>query len=335
MKRVAIIGAGFCGLATAWHLLNQASANQAIEVVIIDAKGVGAGASGIAAGLLHPYAGAHAKLNRLGKEGIQATTELLDIASEAIGHPVAIAKGILRLAMSVDQQADFTNSALKYSDDIDWLTSEQCKDLYPLLEKFPGIWINNGKIVDSPLYLKGLWKACEKKGALLEIQTVTSLNELKHYDAIVIAAGANILLFPELSTLPLTFVKGQVLELEWPQNLPKLSFALNSQAYVIMNEKQNTCLVGATFEKKYANSQPDIKIAQEDILPKAIAMLPGLESAYVIQCFAGLRVVTANHMPLIKKIGKKQWVLTGMGSKGLLYHALSAKQIASEILKEI
>lgn len=49
---IAIIGAGFSGLALAYFLL-QSSAH----VTLFDAVGIGGGASGIATGLLHPYPG--------------------------------------------------------------------------------------------------------------------------------------------------------------------------------------------------------------------------------------------------------------------------------------
>ena len=65
--KVAVIGAGFCGLAVVWNLLNQLFQPN-LEVTLFDKTAIGSGASGVAAGLLHPYAGAHAKLNWRGKE---------------------------------------------------------------------------------------------------------------------------------------------------------------------------------------------------------------------------------------------------------------------------
>lgn len=44
--RIAIIGAGFSGLAAAWYFLQQPH----LEVTVFDKKGIGGGASGVAAG---------------------------------------------------------------------------------------------------------------------------------------------------------------------------------------------------------------------------------------------------------------------------------------------
>jgi len=38
---VAIIGAGFCGLAAAWHMLQNGSAIPRLKVTLFDAKGTG------------------------------------------------------------------------------------------------------------------------------------------------------------------------------------------------------------------------------------------------------------------------------------------------------
>lgn len=54
--RVAVIGGGFAGLAASYHLLAAAAGSgRAMQLTLYDAVGLGAGGSGAAAGLLHPY----------------------------------------------------------------------------------------------------------------------------------------------------------------------------------------------------------------------------------------------------------------------------------------
>lgn len=50
MRRIAIIGAGLSGLATAYFLRD-------LDVTLFDAKGIGGGASGVCGGLVHPCRG--------------------------------------------------------------------------------------------------------------------------------------------------------------------------------------------------------------------------------------------------------------------------------------
>lgn len=332
---VAIIGTGFCGLAVAWHLLNHKPCFPNLTVRLFDSKGIGQGASGIAAGLLHPYAGAHAKLNWRGQEGFQATKDLLNVASQALGRIVTAKKpGILRLALNGEQQEDFQLCAERYSHDTQWLDVSACQSLAPGCAPAPGLWIKPGLTVYSSLYLQGLWQACTIQGAQFEQQMITSLQDLQDFDFTIVTTGAETLRLPELSNLSINRVKGQVLELAWPQHLEPLTCPLNSHVYILMTETQTSCLVGATYEKGYQEALPNIEIAQKEILPKVFELFPPLEDASILNCYAGMRAVTLQHRPLLQRLSPSQWLLTGMGSKGLLYHALFAKELVEKIWNE-
>lgn len=333
--KVAIVGAGFCGLAVAWNLLSRKPSFTDLQVHLFDSKGIGQGASGIAAGLLHPFSGAHAKLNWKGKEGFHATQELLEISSIALKNSIcAPHQGILRLAIKEEQIVDFQYCAERYPQDVEWLSSQSCQKLVPGCASAPGLLIKNGLTVYSSLYLQGLWKACSQLGAQFQQRSVHSLEEMKPYDLTIITTGAETLYFPELSTLALTLVKGQVLELAWPTTVPPLHYPLNSHVYLLMTEKQNSCLAGSTYEKGFSHAMVDKKIAQQEIMPKIVELFPPLKDAKILNCYAGMRAVTPNHRPIILRPSASQWVLTGMGSKGLLYHALFAKELVDAICQE-
>lgn len=330
--KIAIIGAGFTGLAVAWHLLNS-PLSQA-KIVILDSKKIGCGTSGIAAGLLHPYSGAHAKLNWRGIEGVEATKNLIEVASHALKLPVAATgEGILRLALNQEQIQDFQHCAKKFPHDVEWLDSPICQQIAPGCALAPGLWIKKGFMIYSLSYLQGLWKACERLGAEFEQKTILSLKETAEFDITILATGAETLQLPELASLPLSLVKGQVLEFAWPKNLASLSCALNSHVYLLMSESRTSCLVGATYEKGFNHASIDLKIAQQELLPRAIELFPPLKEASILNCYAGMRAVAPQHRPLMKQLSSNQWLLTGMGSKGLLYHALYAKELVELIVQ--
>lgn len=318
--KAAVVGAGFSGLALAWNLLNL---KIPLQVDLIDRAGIGSGASGVAAGLLHPFTGLHAKLNRFGMEGYEETAPLLQLASQTLGRSVFKSTPLLRIATTPSMIIDYQKTA-EVNPPIEWLPSVE-----PYLKgiKFPGILIHLAMIVDCPLYLKGLWQACQSRGASLIIREIQTVEELSNYDLIIFATGASNL-FPEIIV---NSVKGQVLEVNLPGK--DLVYPINSQGYFFKSFHEEHFIAGATFEKTFTSEEADLSFAKEEIFAKLREIYPAIDEAQVLHCRAGLRASTKDHLPLIKQISAKVWTLTGMGSKGLLYHAFYAKKLREIIFQ--
>ena len=326
--KTAIIGAGFSGLATAWHLLLHAPKT---KITLFDAKGIGGGASGLAAGLLHPLGGAHAKLNWCGKEGMASTLQLLQAAAQFSGEEIYQQQGILRPAVDQDQVTDYLQRAEQYPETT-WLDVREVQKRVKGIASYPALWIRDGIAVDCPRYLQALWAICVASGSEFFPVTIQRLEELKEFDCVIVATGPAMINYPEFQHLALKPLKGQILQLEWPKNLPPLELPLNSYIYIVMDRNQTSCWAGSTFERQPSTHAPDIATAKALILPGAIKLIPDLESALIQQCLAGMRAVTLNHRPLYGKFGDKLWGITGLGSKGLLYHSYIAEQLVKEIL---
>lgn len=320
--KIAIIGGGFTGLAIGWYLLERASD---VILDLWDHRGIGGGASGVAAGLLHPYAGLHSKLNRYGSEGLKETEILLNIASKALKKNVFQKTSLLRIAATSTMTSDYLKAFNQYSD-IDWLPS--VKPFFNDIS-YPGILIHQAYTVDCPLYLQGLWQACKEKGAHLIEGFFSPHSHFSSYDLVIFATGAYNL-FPEVHV---NQIKGQVLEIEDPKI--SLPCPINCQAYLLKNLFNPYLIAGATFEKTFTDDQPNIEIAKKEIFPKIRGIIPSIDQAKIVDCRAGLRASTQGHLPLIQQLSAKSWTLTGMGSKGLLYHALYAKQLVERILPRL
>ena len=339
--KIAILGAGLSGLAVAWNLLHLEPLIPSLEVVVFDEHGVGGGASGVAAGLLHCFGGARSKLNWRGLEGLKETGILLEKSAAALGKPVLVnQKGILRPAVNTEQKADFMLCAARYSDQVSWLARDAAEAVFA--EMAPGavaseaLWIRDGLVVDLPNYLEGLWRGCAARGARLIRTHMHSLEDLLDFDVRVVAVGGGLSHFSELGSAyqsRVRGVKGQIVELTWPSDSPPLQAALNSAAYLVMQAHGASCFLGATYERDYANCLPDPEVALCYLLPKGNALFPGLKESTLIDCRAGIRAVTSNHLPFIEKTPyPATWVIGGMGSKGLLYHALLAKELVQKML---
>src|ERR1700722_14110313 len=139
--KIAIIGAGLSGMSVAWHLIESARCS----VTIFDHNGIGGGASGIAAGLMHPYTGERAKRSFLATEGIAATKRLLTIAQEKSETALANDTGIIRYMQNKEMQSSFLSHA------------EIFKDVEPYCDN--SFLIRSGMTIFCHRYLHALWLA--------------------------------------------------------------------------------------------------------------------------------------------------------------------------------
>ena len=316
--KIAIVGAGFSGIATAWFCLEHSA-----KVTLFEKKAIGAGASGVAAGLLHPFVGAKAHLNWNGTLALQDTLFLLEIASKALGVSVYKKTGMFRPATTEKQNKYFKKTAALYPE----LTAWQKPSFFDCTHE--GLFIPDAYTVDCKAYLNGLWKACSERGAQLEIGTIDHIDALSSFDAVFFATGASHIqgcAFP-----PFEKVKGQLLEVAFDELLP---FAINSSAY-IAQFSQGSCILGATFERTWQDEQPDAKLADFHIRTSIASFSPKLAALPFHDCRAALRAMSPSSLPIIQQVHPKAWYIGAMGAKGLLYHAFFAKKCLHYFLHQI
>lgn len=314
MKKVAVVGGGFAGLAVAYHLLSTGS-----QVTLFDGKGVGGGASGVASGLLHPYPGECARLSWKGEEGLQMTRALLDV----VGKEVYKGSGILRLALSDKQRRAFRQRA-EEREDVDWWEAERCRAFLKGSHYLSGIFIRSGITVHASLYLKGLWRVCESLGGHLEKRNV-SLDHLSGFDQVVLASGGGIRSFLPGMGLKLKFNKGQILVCQKPSYFQKEASVIG-KGYVAHSSSNDECFVGSTYEHDFLSEEPCLGTANDLIFRQIGQFFPSYGSFKVKGCRSALRVANQkSYHPLIGKLDENLYVITGLGSRGLLYHSYLGK----------
>jgi glycine/D-amino acid oxidase-like deaminating enzyme len=310
---IAIVGAGYAGLALCWHFLKIGGC----RVTLFDVPGKGA--SQISSGLLHPYPGEQASKTWEAERALKATKELLDVASKTLKCDVANDRGIIRFAIHERQKRHLIARAQTFSD------IEQIGEREFL--------IHSGMTVYSSLYTQGLVQACKERGAVYYPVKVMTTGQLKEYDQIILACGADIARFAESRDLKLKYVKGQILTCLWPDSFSPLQRSLIGKGHIALGAEPGTCVVGATYEKGFIDDKPSEEEAAALLFPKISAFFPEVGALKILDCRAGLRVLReGSYLPLIQKIGEKTWAFTALGSRGLLYHAYFAEILVQAVL---
>ena len=323
MKRAAVIGAGLVGLASAWYLLDH------FDVTIYDLAGVGGGASGAATGLLHPFSGRLALHSWRAEEGMKVTRELLDVAEEALQKPVALRSGILRLAVADYQKVHFQTRVEEYPE-TKWWSEEEVAEHLTGFVRAPGFWIPNGVTVFMRRYLEGLWLACQRRGATLVQERITDLSELEKMDVAIVATGAQ---SPQLVECPsFELVKGQAIVCHW--NRAPLPWSVSSQGHLSPTEDPLLCEIGSTYEHQFSHPNPTSE-GEEELRYKIGLFYPEAQKISFHSARAGIRLCPKQgYRPLVKRNSLKSWIITGFGSKGLIYHGLLSSDLIKMIIKE-
>lgn len=326
--KVAIIGAGFSGLALCYHLLNT----HASDVTIFEANEIGSGASGAASGLLNLYFGEHGRCSDRAHEGVAATKELLALAEQALGKPVC-KPGIMHVSANPKQVVSWGDHHNRFTD-VRALEETYYSNYFSLPQ--PRQFIESAMTVFPARYLQGLWQVCESMGAKLIKQKITNSKELSYYDQIVFAVGSSVKVFEECAHLPLKFMKGQSLYCRKPSDLPPLDHSVVAKGHVAIGPDPDYFCLGSTYEHTFTDVKPDIAVAKEKIYPQAETYFPRGSKIDVVSCHSGIRVVSLkSYHPIVERVGPKHFVMTAMGSRGLLYHSLLGKELAQEITRGV
>ncbi|MCY3974080.1 MAG: FAD-dependent oxidoreductase [Simkaniaceae bacterium] len=315
--RVAVIGAGLSGLGATHHLLRVGC-----EVTLFEQEGVGKGTSAVATGLVHPCRGMP-----FADAGMRETKVLLQEAASALGRSPVISGGIVRLAMEGKREQTLLRTILQRAD---------CRPVEGggCFPGFSGARIGSGLTIDVPLYLQGLFLSSLGSGLRFTNRRVCPLSLSPDFDQVVMATGGDVLRSERTRPLlrnTLSENKGQVLLCASPSPF-RLPESVIGKGYVAVTSDPDRFIFGATYEKTFPDRSPCIRKAKEVIFSKVGRFFPGCTLFSVLDCLAGIRVHRRRvRLPLIGRLRKNVWIITAMGSFGLLYHAFTGKTLAIAI----
>ncbi len=302
--KIAIIGTGLAGLATGWILTESGC-----RVTFFDPKGIGQGASGIAAGLLHPYVGEETRRSLWADDALIEAKKLLALVPRAI-----LEEGILRIAQTEVQKQVLFEHCIEHGD-VEWLYDNH-------------FLIRSGLVIDTLAYTQGLYQACVSKGATFQQKEIESFTALEEFEHIVVAVGHKAEnFFPQVKTRA-SKVKGQVLSVA----VEGVTRSTVAKGYLAKSAQEGIYHWGSTYERNYGSEEPDLEAATA-ILEKNAFPVPSQPT--ILNVKAGVRLTRRGHyLPIIDRMEKNVWWIGAFGSRGLLYHALLAGKLGGAILNE-
>jgi glycine oxidase len=323
---VVVVGAGVIGLACAWRC-----AQRGMRVLVLERDEPGAGASGVAAGMLAPVTEAEfgeQALLALNLAGAELWPGFAAELSERSGLDTGYrASGALVVAADRDDAEELRRlHAFQQSLGLDarWLGGRECRRLEPRLSpRVPGgILAPQDHEVEPRAVVRALRAALVAAGG--ELRTGVDVTDPAELDGehVVVAAGC-------WSGAPVRPVKGQILRLRGEALAERL--VRTPRCYVVSRPGGET-VVGATVEERGF----DTTVTADGVfrlLEAAREALPDVTELEFVEAAARLRPGTPDNAPLIGERDGLIWA-TGHHRNGVLLAPITALAVAAMVAGE-
>ena len=331
-----IVGAGLAGACAALVL------SRTRRVVVLDPEPPASGASGAAAGLVNPFMGRNAHPAWRAGEALDALAELADEADGVVYSR----SGLLRPAASPAQAEHFRAQVAHAG--LRWRPAAEAAERWAAVAAPHGLLeVERGGSVDIEAFVQAALRRVRARGSEVRRERLvrwrpgsSGVIAITDRDAIparalVLAPGDGARHLPPLSTLPLHRVKGQLVRLERPPTLPSTHPPVSGASYLV--PRPDGVIAGSTFEHAFRSVAPDPD-RDAGLLEAAVALMPGLRQARVLERRAGVRLtvpttVSPRRLPLAGVLPQHPgvWVLAGLGAKGLLTAPLIARWLPAAL----
>ena len=347
---LAVVGAGVIGLACAWR-----AAQAGLEVVVLERDDPGAGASGVAAGMLAPVTEAEfgeEELLALNLESRGLWRGFAAELEELTGLPTGYEEtGALVVAADRDDSDELRRLhqlQQRLELQAEWLGPRAARRLEPgLSPRIAGaISVPGEAVVDPGAVVRALRSALERAGGRLRVQSeVTAVaadggraigvrlagGETVRSDRVLMAAGswsAQGELGFETAAPEVRPVKGQLLELRvrGGQALPAQRLIRTPRCYVVCR-RGGEVVIGATMEEQGFDTSVTAGGVYR-LLEAAYEVLPDTAELELVRAHAGLRPFTLDGRAVIEPgaLPGLVWA-TGHGRNGVLLAPVTARRV--------
>ncbi len=345
---VAVIGAGVIGLACAWR-----AAEAGLATVVMERSEPGAGASGVAAGMLAPVTEASFGEEELLRLNLESARLWPGFEAELRGRTDLDAGYERRGALVVAADRDDAEELRRLYEfqaslglDVEWLTRRECRRREPGLSPSiaGGYAAAHDHQAEPRALLAALARALDRAGGELvggcEVEAVmvdhgrvrgveTAAGRIAAEQVVVAAGHASDaiggLAHEELP--PVRPVKGQILRLRGGES-PLATHAVHTPRCYIVPRASGEVVVGATVEERGADTSITAGGVHR-LLEAAWEVLPDVGELELLETSARLRPGTPDNLPVVGS-GAVEGLLwaTGHYRNGILQAPLTARAVA-------
>jgi tRNA 5-methylaminomethyl-2-thiouridine biosynthesis bifunctional protein len=340
-RRVAVIGAGVAGCATA-----HALARRGVAVTVLErAMTIAQGASGNPLGVFRPL------LSRDDNRATRLTRAafLHNLrAWAALGEQVQWSRcGVLHLARDDDAAAKQRQALADTAPPVEfarWVDEDEARKLANWPVAAPGVfypsagWVVPGSLchawLDHPaIELRTGCSVAQLESASADWRLLRDDGTvLAEADAVVLANAREAINLVPGQAWPLHTVRGQITQL-LPGALPEISRVIAREGYVARGSGQ--LLVGATYEHDDEDTVPRA-VSDRANLARLEAILPGARQRADISVVSGrasLRATLPDRLPLVGQVdgAPALHVAAGYGSRGIVWAGLMGEALADRM----
>ena len=324
---VAVIGGGVIGLSVARR---AAQAGLAVTVHRTQERG----ASWVAGGMLAPHSEGWPGEERLLRLGLESLRLWHEGFLDGLDPAVVTARESLVVAVDRADVADLRTVA-------DWLSRQghpvvwesSARDVEPLLAQGirHGFRAPTELAVDNRGVVDALARDCERLG--VRWAAPVAERSAADGDTVVIANGIDApTLWPGLPVRP---VKGEVLRLRWRKGcMPLLRRVVRARVHgrqVYLVPRADGVVVGATQYEHGRDTAPVVS-GIRDLLEDACAVMPALGEYELAECAAGLRPMTPDNLPIVRRLDERTVAAAGHGRSGFLLAPWTAERVVCELV---
>ena len=347
---VVVIGAGVVGLSCAWR-----AAHRGLSVLAVDGAAPGAGASGVAAGMLAPVTEADWGERALLALNLAGAERWPTFAAELEAHTGLSSgfapSGALVVAADRDDGEELRRLlAFQKSIGLDaaWLSGRECRRLEPGLSPrvTGGIHAPGDHVADPRATVAALQRALEFDGGEVLPSAAARVvvrgdrvagveldgRGTVEADRVVVAAGAwsgRVGGLPPEAVPPVRPVKGQILRLRQRRSSPRVAErVIRTPRCYVVSRPEGEVVVGATVEDRGFDDEVTAE-GVLSLLEAAREVLPDVGELRWTEARAGLRPGTPDNAPVIGPgaVDGLVWA-TGHHRNGVLLAPLTGDAVA-------